>query len=160
MWIKILSNIKGSVICADIYVSVIYIFIKQKGRPGWLSKEIMEDNRAEQKEALETLVGFNTRLVKNMKIIIKELSGQRLDDTNAFLEDITKAMNWEIQVMNGTMELLNEGKQRIDKEGFNTKIIALSDAINSKDDTKMAKAFEEVVPLFEKLGDAANEVIA
>lgn len=120
----------------------------------------MEDNRAEQKEALETLVGFNTRLVKNMKIIIKELSGQRLDDTNVFLEDITKAMNWEIQVMNGTMELLNEGEIRIDKEGFNAKIIALSDAINSKNDSKMAKAFEEVVPLFEKLGDVANQVIA
>ncbi len=119
----------------------------------------MEGNREEQKEALETLVGFNTRLVKNMKIIIKELSGQRLDDTNVFLEDITKAMNWEIQVMNGTMELLNEGETRIDKEGFNEKIIALGDAINSKDDAKMAKAFGEIVPFFEKLGVAANQVI-
>ena len=64
----------------------------------------MEDNRAEQKEALETLMEFNTRLVKNMEIITKELSGARLEDTDAFLEDIIKAMNWEIQVMNGTME--------------------------------------------------------
>mgnify|MGYP001167261745 len=30
------------------------------------------ENRAEQKEALETLVEFNQRLVKNMNIIIKE----------------------------------------------------------------------------------------
>lgn len=120
----------------------------------------MEDNRAEQKEALETLVEFNVRLVKNMKLIIKELSGARLDDTDAFLEDITKAMNWEIQVMNGTMGLLNEGKQRIDKEDFNAKIITLSKAIQLGDDAKMVSGFQDVIPLFENLGESANEVIA
>ena len=35
----------------------------------------MEENRLEQKEALQTLVEFNERLVKNMNIIVKELSG-------------------------------------------------------------------------------------
>ena len=33
----------------------------------------MEDIRNEQKEALETLVEFNEKLVKNMNIIVKEL---------------------------------------------------------------------------------------
>ena len=79
------------------------------------------ENRAEQKEALETLVEFNERLIKNMTIIIKELSGERLDDTDKFLNGIVSAINWEVQVMNGTMELLNEGKTRIDKEEFNQK---------------------------------------
>lgn len=119
----------------------------------------MEDNRAEQKEALETLVNFNTRLIKNMKLVTKELSGSRLDDTNAFLEDIIKAMNWEIQVMNGTMELLSESEQCINKEIFNSKIIAFNEAVNSKNDTKIANAFEDVIPLFEQLGENANEVI-
>ena len=35
----------------------------------------MEDNRKEQIEALEVLLEFNERLVKNMHIIVKELSG-------------------------------------------------------------------------------------
>lgn len=118
------------------------------------------DNRAEQKEALETLAEFNVRLVKNMKIVVRELSGQRLDDTNAFLKDILNAINWEVQVMNGTMELLNEDAQHIDKEDFNEKIIALGNAVNAKDDIKMAQAFEAVIPLFEKLGARVNEVIA
>ena len=117
------------------------------------------DNRAEQKEALETLVEFNVRLVKNLKIVVKELSGKRLDDTNAFLKDILNAINWEIQVMNGTMELLNEDAQHIDKEAFNQKIIALGNAVNEKNDEKMAEAFEDVIPLFEKLGERANDVI-
>ena len=39
-----------------------------------------------------------------MRIISKELSGARLDDTDIFLEGILKAINWEIQVLNGTVE--------------------------------------------------------
>ena len=69
----------------------------------------MQSTREEQKEALETLVEFNERLLKNMKI----------DDTDIFLADILKAINWEIQVTNGTIELLNEKEQNIDKDTFN-----------------------------------------
>ena len=117
------------------------------------------ENRAEQKEALETLVEFNECLIKNMTIIIKELSGERLDDTDKFLNGIVSAINWEVQVMNGTMELLNEGKTRIDKEEFNQKILELSSAIEKKDDQKQAEAFRNLIPEFKKLGSAANEVI-
>lgn len=120
----------------------------------------MEDKRTEQKEALEVLVEFNERLVKNMNIIVKELSGARLDDTDKFLKGITDAMNWEIQVLNGTMELLNEGKERVNKESFNASVIKLSDAIQAKDDTAMAAAFTELIPVFENLGTSAKEVIA
>lgn len=120
----------------------------------------MKENRKEQKEALETLVEFNQRLVKNMNIIVKELSGKRLDDTDKFLKGIIDAMNWEINVMNGTMSLLNEGKQRVDKEEFNHKILNLGAAIKDKDDSKMADAITQLIPEFENLGNAAQEVIA
>ena len=118
----------------------------------------MEDNRAEQKEALETLMEFNGRLVQNMKIIVKEFSGKRLDDTDQFLKGIVDALNWEIQVVNGTLSLLNEGTERINKEAFNAVIVELGSAISSNQDEKMAKAFEAAIPAFEQLGEAAKEV--
>ena len=64
----------------------------------------MEDNRKEQIEALEVLLEFNERLIRNMNIIVKELSGKRLDDTDKFLKSIVNALNWEIQVVNGTID--------------------------------------------------------
>lgn len=79
----------------------------------------MEDNRKEQIEALEVLLEFNERLVKNMNIIVKELSGKRLDDTDKFLKSIVDAINWEIQVVNGTLEVINDGEERLDKKAFN-----------------------------------------
>ncbi len=120
----------------------------------------MEDNRAEQKEALETLVEFNERLLKNMGIVIKELSGERLDDTDKFLDSIINAINWEIQVMNGTMSLLNEGGEKIDKQNFNQKMLSLGAGIKEKEDAKIADALKELVPEFENLGSVAKEVIA
>lgn len=120
----------------------------------------MEDYRMEQKAALETLVEFNERLVNNMKIIVKELSGKRLEDTDIFLKDIVKALNWEIEVVNGTLELLNGDKIRLDKEKFNDKIVLLSKAIMGNDDHDMAEAFCDVIPEFEALGAAAKEVVA
>lgn len=119
----------------------------------------MEDNRKEQIEALEVLLEFNDRLVNNMAIIIKELSGKRLDDTDKFLQSIINAINWEIQVFNGTRDVLNEGGQRIDKEVLNEKIVALSRAIEENNDAKMAEEFKNVIPVFEELGKAAKEVV-
>ena len=120
---------------------------------------IMEDMRKEQIEALETLVEFNDRLLKNIPILVKELSGARLEDTDKFADNIIKAINWEIEVMNLTMDLLNESKERIVKDVANDKIIALSEAINAKDDVKMSEAFEALLPVLENLGVAAKEVI-
>lgn len=119
----------------------------------------MEDNRAEQREALEVLTEFNDRLVHNMQIIVKELAGERMDDTDKFLNAIIDAINWEIQVVNGTMETLNDGSERVNKEEFNQKIIGLAEAINAKDDSRMLVEFENVIPVFKHLGESAREAI-
>lgn len=117
-------------------------------------------NILEQKEALETLTEFNQRLLKNMNIIIKELSGERMDDTDEFLKAIIDAMNWEIGVMNGTMSLLNNEKIRINKETFNEKAIKLATAVQNKKDNEIADAIKLLIPEFENLGNAAQEVTA
>lgn len=120
----------------------------------------MEDKRAEQIEALETMVEYNQRIMKNIPILVKELNGARLEDTDKFLNGIIQAINWEVQVLNGTMDVLNEGTVRVDKEQINEKIVALSDAIASKDDAKMAGAFGDMLPVLEELEKAVQEVLA
>lgn len=119
----------------------------------------MDNNIKEKKEALETLIDFNQRLVKNMTIIVKELSGNPLDDTLEFLKGILDAMNWEIQVMNGTMDLLNNERERINKEAFNDKIIKLSEKVKEKDDEGIASAIQDLIPEFENLQNSAKEVV-
>lgn len=135
------------------------IFMNRERETKRVADRIMEDNRKEQVEALEVLTEFNERLIKNLKIVIRELSGARLEDTDKFIKGIIDAMNWEIEVMNGTMDLLNADKVRVDREAFDQRITAVGEAVAAKDDVKLAEAFENVLPCFERLGVAAAEVI-
>ena len=78
----------------------------------------MENITAEQLEALETMAEFNERLLKNLPTLITELSGNRQPDTDQYQKSIIDAINWEIAVINSTLEVLNQGKVRIHKEDF------------------------------------------
>ena len=62
--------------------------------------------------------------------------------------------------INLTMDVLNEGKERVPKTVINEKIMALGEAINAKDDAKMAQAFADMLPELEGLSEAVKEVIA
>ena len=56
--------------------------------------------------------------------------------------------------------MLNSGKERINKEEFNSGIVRLADAIGKKDDGAIAEALNKLIPQFEKLGLSAAEVTA
>ncbi len=118
----------------------------------------MEDLRAQQIEALEVLGDYNERLVKSIRSIIKELEGDRKEDTDKFLDEIIKGINWEIGILNGTMTLINEKEEHIKKEEMNDSILKLSKALEGKVDKEMAEALEHALPMFEKLGQVAKEI--
>lgn len=120
----------------------------------------MIEEKKEKIEALETLLEFNGRILQNIPILTKELSGKRLDDTDVFLDDIVKAINWEIEVVNGTLDVINEGVVRLNKDAFNNKVLVLGEAVKSKDDSKMAEAFGDFLGVLEDLGKVVQEVIA
>lgn len=119
----------------------------------------MEEQRKEQIEALEVFCNFNERFINNVHTLIKELEGKRKEDTDKFLEEIIKGINWEIGILNGTMTLINEKKEHIQKADFNNNILKLSKALENKNDSKMADALKEALPMFENLGKIAKEVL-
>ena len=119
----------------------------------------MEEQRKEQIEALEVFCNFNERFINNVHTLIKELEGKRKEDKDKFLEEIIKGINWEIGILNGTMTLINEKEEHIQKADFNNNILKLSKALQDKNDSKMAKALKEALPMFENLGKIAKEVL-
>ncbi len=119
----------------------------------------MEEQRKEQIEALEVFCNFNERFINNVHTLIKELEGKRKEDTDKFLEEIIKGINWEIGILNGTMTFINEKEEHIQKADFNNNILKLSKALQDKNDSKMAKALKEALPMFENLGKIAKEVL-
>ncbi len=121
----------------------------------------MEDLRTQQIEALQVVSGYIDKLIPSMKTIIGELRGTRLEDTQDFLTQILNGMNWCIEVFNGTMDFVNEDKERINKEQVNKGILELGDALKKKDDQKTAQMLETtVIPFLQDLKDAATELTA
>lgn len=121
----------------------------------------MEDKRKEQMEALEALKDYNPKLCKALKEIIPELKGDKKEDTKDYADHIFRGVNWELQVINGTMELLNEKKEQVSKEALNEMISHVNDAYVSKDDGRLAQVIEEeLLPLTEKLNDCIAEALS
>ena len=89
--------------------------------------------------------------------VMEELHGNRQPDTDEYLLSIIKGMNWEIQVLNGTMDYLNEIEQLIDKQAANALFVNFSKIYQKKDDEKLAEVFEkDMIPFFEKLEEVAK----
>lgn len=122
-------------------------------------ENVMDENRSEQMEALGTLCQVNDRLLRNLPTIIGELSGDRQPDTDKYLTNIVDTINWEITVMNATSDLLAESGEAVDKEDFNRSIQALSAALSSKEDSKIARALQDMMPQFELLGGAIKKIV-
>lgn len=119
----------------------------------------MEDNRAEQIEALEVLSEYSPKLIRGMKAVAGELAGSRQPDTDEYLLSVINGMNWEIEVLNGTLSLINEKSEQIVKEDANQLFVGFSSLYQNKDDAGMAAAFErDIIPFFEKLEEIAKNI--
>lgn len=119
----------------------------------------MDNKRREQLEAIETLSEYNERVVKNIPILIRELSGKRLDDTDKFQSSILSAINWEIQVLNATLEVINENMEKISKEEFNDSVVNLNRALETHDDSRLVESFEGILNELKKLDKAIKETL-
>lgn len=102
----------------------------------------MEDYRQQQVEALQVLHEYSVKLISGINNVIGELEGNRLEDTDAYLDEVVKGINWVIEVVNRTMDVINEKEVLIDKETVNVAVQKLGDALSKKEDDLIADALK------------------
>lgn len=120
----------------------------------------MENEFKEEIEALGTLKEYNVKVVKALKEVIPELKGEKKEDTDEYFQHILKGINWEIQVINGTMDYLNKEEETISKEKVNGIIVDLNDAIKEKQDLKIVSILEsQMVPFLISLSEIIETVL-
>jgi len=105
----------------------------------------MENEFREEIEALEALKSYNVKMVKALKEIIPELKGQKKEDTDEYFQHILKGLNWEIQVLNGTMNYLNRNEIIIDKEKLNRSISELNSAVQDNNSKMIGNVVEQCI---------------
>lgn len=120
----------------------------------------MKDLRTQQLEALEGIQAYNKKLKPGVKNVIDEFRGERQSDTDEFFKTVSTGINWIIEVVNLIMPMLNEEKERINKEAVNEQVAALNDAITEKDEDKIATILEQgILTFLETLDCAAEELL-
>ncbi len=104
--------------------------------------------KQQQLEALEELFHYSKKLIPAIETVTKELNGNRQEDTDEYLKSVIDGINWTIEVLNLTMELVNEEEAVVDKEKINSSILKLGQAVKDKEDEKIAGILTEDILLF------------
>lgn len=113
----------------------------------------MEDNlKLQQIEAIEVYLEYNKKLMNSINMLLSELRENRKEDTDEFQKKIIEGLNWEIGILNGTLSLINQEEEKINKNEVNQQILKLGEALKTGEDEKIADSFEkDILPEFEKI---------
>lgn len=120
----------------------------------------MEDLRKEQLEALQVMLDYIPKLRKGMETVTKELSGERLADTDEYLKKVIEGLNWVIEVYNGVRSLLDEKANNLDKDVINTACNNFSTAYKNKDCAAQAELLTGSLMTFINEFEAAAKAFA
>lgn len=118
----------------------------------------MEELYGQQIEALEVAVPYCDRMSAALKQIIKELTGEKQEDTDEYIVTILNGLNWIFSVFNGTQDLVNKDAVVIDKDKVNESVSMLNEANDAKDDQKRAQAFEGILQFVEQFREVAAKL--
>ena len=100
----------------------------------------MDDYRAQQVEALSVAHEYSGKLLNGIANISVELTGKRLLDTDQYLKELINGLNWIIEVINRTSDVLKEDGVDFHNDEVNAVIRELGDALRSKEDLRIEAA--------------------
>jgi hypothetical protein len=120
----------------------------------------MDDLLTQQIEALGVVAPYCAKIEKAIENVIGELNGNRLDDTDVYINSIQNGLNWIIEVYNGTRDLINKDSVVIEKDSVNEAIKRMNDATKAKDDAALAATFGDVKTFVATFRGAAEKLSA
>lgn len=132
--------------------------LKLKGGAG-IPVRLMEELRKQQIEALQAVYEYNQRIIPALEEIVFELRGAQKEDTKDYLNHILKGVNWIIQVVNGTRDLINEKEEVINKEQMNDIIVDLNGVLKEENFIQAADIIEKgILPFVSNVTKAAKDI--
>lgn len=121
----------------------------------------MENNVQEmQIEALTEVFEYNKKLINALSSVTVELRGAQQEDTKEYLDYILKGLNWVIQVVNGTMTMINKDEEKINKENVNDIVLKLNAAIKDENNMEIANIIETgILPFVSRVSECARDIV-
>lgn len=121
----------------------------------------MEDIKAMQLEALETAVTYIEKLAPAIKEIVPELRGEEQPDTEDYLAQIVDGINFVLEILNGTISMINEKEVIINIDGVEEKVCELSDAFAIQSHSMIADSLESgILPVLDAFYQVSQAIVA
>ena len=108
----------------------------------------MEDLRKQQEEALETTYDYMGRLIDAIPKVSHELRGNRMPDTDDYVKTILNGVNFVTEVLNRTLDYINENEELLDKEEINALLADFMSTYSQGPDEAVADAFDRDVTVY------------
>jgi len=111
----------------------------------------MDDLNKQQVEALEVAGEYCVKLISGIENAVKEFEGNKLPDSDEYLNNILLGLNWLFEVYGKTKDYIENSGIEIDKNGVNGSVVILNEAIRNNDDANKAIALKGEILGFVKL---------
>ncbi len=108
----------------------------------------MEDMREQQKEALLTARDYIGKLLNAVDVVGVELSGAEQEDTQEYLDTIIKGVNWTLEILNRTIDYVNENEELIQKESVNDRMLHFSSVYESSNREALNEALHSDIKTY------------
>ncbi|MGN0318150.1 MAG: hypothetical protein ACI4E1_09505 [Lachnospira sp.] len=118
----------------------------------------MDEIREQQLEVLQNVIPYSERVLAAIDDVIEQLQSGKHDAE--FINQILEAINWIIEVYNGTKTLVNPEGNALDESLIKAGITSLERTRKFKDDAGIADSLYQIGLFIKKFHDVASEISA
>lgn len=119
---------------------------------------MQESTRQEKIEAIVGICQYDKKLMNALKDLADDLKSGKETLPSELLGTIMQGINWTVEVLNQTMDVFNEGEEKLEKQMINDALVAFNEAYTSSDAGKIAAAIRDsLLPCLERICDIGEK---
>ena len=113
---------------------------------------MQESTRQEKIEAIVGICQYDRKLIDALEDLADDLESGKETLPSELLRTIMQGINWTVEVLNQTMDVFNEGEEKLEKQMINDALAAFNEAFTSNDSNKITTAIRgSLLPCLERI---------
>lgn len=121
---------------------------------------MQESTRQEKIEAIVGICQYDQKLINALEDLADDLKSGKETLPSELLGTIMQGINWTVEVLNQTMDVFNEGEEKLEKQMINDALVAFNEAFTSSDAGKIAAAIQDsLLPCLERICEIGEKFV-
>lgn len=119
---------------------------------------MQESTRQEKIDAIVGICQYDRKLIDALEDLADDLESRKETLPSELLGTIMQGINWTVEVLNQTMDVFNEGEEKLEKQMINDALVAFNEAFTSNDADKIATAIKNsLLPCLKRICEIGEQ---